>query len=89
MVRQPAVQMQTVGAFAETFEAVIDNVAQVLQGKEDPDPVSPGVPGRRRASAARGCAGRWQDQPGQGAGPTPSTCNGVASSSRPTCCPLT
>ncbi len=28
--------MQTVGAFAETFEAVIDNVAQVLQGKEDP-----------------------------------------------------
>jgi MoxR-like ATPase len=27
---------QTVGTFAATFEAVIDNVAQVLQGKEDP-----------------------------------------------------
>jgi MoxR-like ATPase len=36
MSQQPAVGVQTVGAFAETFEAVIDNVAQVLQGKEDP-----------------------------------------------------
>ncbi len=36
MVRQPAVGVQTVGAFAEIFEAVIDNVAQVLEGKEDP-----------------------------------------------------
>jgi MoxR-like ATPase len=36
MVRQPAVEMQTVDAFAETFEAVIDNVARVLQGKEEP-----------------------------------------------------
>jgi MoxR-like ATPase len=36
MVRQPAVEVQTVGAFAEIFEAVIDNVAQVLEGKEDP-----------------------------------------------------
>jgi MoxR-like ATPase len=36
MARQPAVGTQTVGSFAETFEAVIDNVAQVLEGKEDP-----------------------------------------------------
>jgi MoxR-like ATPase len=35
MARQPAVGTQTVGAFAETFEAVIDNVARVLQGKEE------------------------------------------------------
>ena len=36
MVRQPAVGGQTVGVFAETFEAVVDNVARVLEGKEDP-----------------------------------------------------
>jgi MoxR-like ATPase len=36
MVRQPAVGVETVGAFAEIFEAVVDNVAQVLDGKEDP-----------------------------------------------------
>jgi MoxR-like ATPase len=36
MVRQPAAGTKTVGAFAETFEAVIDNVARVLDGKEDP-----------------------------------------------------
>jgi MoxR-like ATPase len=36
-VTQPAVEgTQTVGTFAATFEAVIDNVAQVLQGKEEP-----------------------------------------------------
>ena len=69
MVRQPAVEVQTVGAFAETFEAVIDNVAQVLRGQRRPDPAGPGVPGRRRPPAARGRAGRRQDQPGQGAGP--------------------
>jgi MoxR-like ATPase len=36
MVRQPAVGGQTVGVFAATFEAVVDNVARVLEGKEDP-----------------------------------------------------
>jgi MoxR-like ATPase len=36
MVRQPAVGAETVGTFAGIFEAVIDNVAQVLQGKDDP-----------------------------------------------------
>jgi MoxR-like ATPase len=36
MVRQPAVGAQAVDAFAETFEAVVDNVAQILEGKEDP-----------------------------------------------------
>jgi MoxR-like ATPase len=36
MVRQPAVEVQAVGAFAAIFEAVIGNVAQVLDGKEDP-----------------------------------------------------
>jgi MoxR-like ATPase len=35
MARQPAVGTQTVGAFSETFEAVVDNVARVLQGKEE------------------------------------------------------
>jgi MoxR-like ATPase len=36
MVRQPAVGATSVGAFAVTFDAVIDNVAEVLQGKEEP-----------------------------------------------------
>jgi MoxR-like ATPase len=36
MVRQPAAGAATLGAFAETFEAVIDNVARILEGKEDP-----------------------------------------------------
>ena len=36
MASQPAVGGQTVDAFAETFEAVVDNVARVLEGKEDP-----------------------------------------------------
>jgi MoxR-like ATPase len=36
MVRQPAVEVPTVGAFAAIFEAVMGNVAQVLDGKEDP-----------------------------------------------------
>jgi MoxR-like ATPase len=36
MARQSAAGSQTVGAFAETFEAVIDNVGRVLQGKEEP-----------------------------------------------------
>jgi MoxR-like ATPase len=36
MVRQPAVGATSVGAFAVTFDAVIDNVAEVLQGKAEP-----------------------------------------------------
>jgi MoxR-like ATPase len=36
MVRQPAAGAETLSAFAETFGAVIDNVALVLEGKEDP-----------------------------------------------------
>jgi MoxR-like ATPase len=36
MARQQAAGAVTVDAFAETFEAVVDNVAQVLKGKEDP-----------------------------------------------------
>ena len=36
MARQPAAGTHTVGAFAETFESVVDNVSRVLQGKEDP-----------------------------------------------------
>jgi MoxR-like ATPase len=36
MVRQPAAGAETLGAFAETFDAVIDNVARILEGKEDP-----------------------------------------------------
>jgi MoxR-like ATPase len=36
MVRQPAVGATSVGAFALTIDAVVDNVAEVLQGKEEP-----------------------------------------------------
>jgi MoxR-like ATPase len=36
MVRQPAVGATSVGAFALTLDAVVDNVAEVLQGKEEP-----------------------------------------------------
>jgi MoxR-like ATPase len=36
MTRQPAVGAKTVGAFAEIFEAVVDNVSKVLEGKEAP-----------------------------------------------------
>jgi MoxR-like ATPase len=36
MARQSTVGAAAVGTFAETFEAVVENVAQILQGKEDP-----------------------------------------------------
>jgi MoxR-like ATPase len=36
MVGQPAAGADTLRAFSETFDAVIDNVAQILEGKEDP-----------------------------------------------------
>jgi MoxR-like ATPase len=36
MARQPAAGAETLRAFAETFDAVIENVAQILEGKEDP-----------------------------------------------------
>ncbi|HVA75677.1 MAG TPA: MoxR family ATPase [Acidimicrobiales bacterium] len=36
MARQPAVTAETVGAFADTFEAILSNIAKVIQGKEEP-----------------------------------------------------
>ena len=36
MTRQPAVGAKTVGAFAETFDAVVSNVSRILDGKEAP-----------------------------------------------------
>ena len=36
MARQPAVRARTVGAFAETFEAILSNISTVIQGKEEP-----------------------------------------------------
>src|SRR5579872_2317108 len=36
MARQPAVRARAVGAFAETFEAILSNISTVIQGKEEP-----------------------------------------------------
>ena len=36
MARQPAATTQTISGFADTFEAIVANVARVIQGKDEP-----------------------------------------------------
>ena len=59
---------QQTRTFAELFDAIADNVAQVIQGKDEVIELVAAVPGRRGPPADRGRARRRQDQPGQGAG---------------------
>ena len=72
--------------FAELFDRIAGNVAQVIQGKDDVIELVAAVPRRRGPPPARGRARRRQDQPGQGAGRAPSTARSAACSSPPTCC---
>ena len=72
--------------FSHWFNALLDNVEQVIKGKRDQIAPRPRLPVRRGPPAARGRARHRQDDAGQGDRRLGDGHVAAASSSRPTCC---